>query len=615
MKFNSNTLNISLVLLILISFSSINSFIEPAFYREKVVLQDIKISQTVQSPNGIPISNAAIDEYIWFASTDGAGGAFITYERPSYYGQHVDPNGNFLWNVSGLNLNINGKWPRMQSDGYGGFFLVYDLYNQYGYDFDPDLYTMRFDSNGAKLWPGDNVNISTIEEDMEPSIDPHTPDLCSDGGGGVFVTWRDSRLGAKGIYIQRINATGTERWTLNGIRIMLGFYPKICPDGVNGAIVASQYGTDIYAQRINSTGDIQWIINGKNICTFSSDQFYPEICSDGVGGAIIAWEDNRYGAPHQSIYAQRINLNGDLQWDPNGIEIAQSSYYIEQLKIISDGSNGAIITWQDQRSGEWDIYAQKVNSSGNILWGVNGTAICTADSYQQFQQMCNDGSGGAIISWEDNRAIYDDNNLNIYAQRINSTGDIQWLTNGIPICKAFETQEKLSICPDNQGGAIITWDDYRDQNHDVYAQRVAGDGTILWLSENGIPTSNHPGDISLSKGSSGSIAWILLDDHGTGKYQLKVDNIPIDGFWYDWYNNSQILVPIDTSDAGIYNYTIEYYDIEYTFGVHDSVQVTITSNGNGTSIPYGHYYLLFGFLGIVSIIIAKRRKILSQSKI
>ena len=42
-------------------------------------------------------------------------------------------------------------------------------------------------------------------------------------------------------------------------------------------------------------------------------------------------------------------------------------------KLISDGSSGAIIIWSDYRSGtNPHIYAQRINSSGNVLWTADG---------------------------------------------------------------------------------------------------------------------------------------------------------------------------------------------------------------------------------------------------
>ncbi len=51
--------------------------------------------------------------------------------------------------------------------------------------------------------------------------------------------------------------------------------------------------------------------------------------------------------------------------------------------IVSDGSGGAIITWQDLRNGtNNDIYAQHVNASGVVQWTANGDTVCTAANDQ-----------------------------------------------------------------------------------------------------------------------------------------------------------------------------------------------------------------------------------------
>jgi hypothetical protein len=62
---------------------------------------------------------------------------------------------------------------------------------------------------------------------------------------------------------------------------------------------------DIYAQKINSTGSTIWDDNGKIICNALGDQWYPKIVSDGKEGAIITWQDHRNGLNYD-IYAQKI---------------------------------------------------------------------------------------------------------------------------------------------------------------------------------------------------------------------------------------------------------------------------------------------------------------------
>jgi hypothetical protein len=103
------------------------------------------------------------------------------------------------------------------------------------------------------------------------------------------------------------------------------------------------------------------------ICTESHSQEDPTIISDGSGGAIITWQDHRSG--NYDIYAQGISSLGATQWSANGVAICTASHDQVHPTIISDGSGGAIITWQDGRSGNYDIYAQRIYKDGKLSGG------------------------------------------------------------------------------------------------------------------------------------------------------------------------------------------------------------------------------------------------------
>jgi len=176
---------------------------------------------------------------------------------------------------------------------------------------------------------------------------------------------------------------------------------------------------DIYAQRVNSSGVVQWTANGVAICTAADDQRSPQIISDATAGAIITWYDGR-GGSNNDIYAQRVNSAGAVQWATNGVAIRTGFYDQLYPQITSDGSGGAIITWQDYRGVSYDAFAQRINSAGAVQWTANGVALCTASGDQLYPQITSDGSGGAIITWTDGRSGLTD----IYAQRVHSGGSL-----------------------------------------------------------------------------------------------------------------------------------------------------------------------------------------------
>ncbi|MFX0076956.1 MAG: hypothetical protein ACFE96_16035 [Candidatus Hermodarchaeota archaeon] len=404
--------------------------------------------------------------------------------------------------------------------------------------------------------------------------------ICSDGLGGVIVAWVDNRSGSLAIYAQRIDSTGAVKWTPNGTFISdtsENFYTEIdiCSDGVGGAILTWYNYTgggdsDIYAQRIDSDGIIQWTPQeGVPVCIEGSEQVSARLCSDGNEGAIIAWHDER---DSWSIYGQQIDSNGAPKWTGDGKRISPSlGTLIYTLKICSDDKGGAIIVWTNGTFGEFDILAQRVNSTGYINWTANGEIVCNAINDQVLGKICEDNLGGAFIVWEDKRnGPYD-----IYAQQINSSGKGQWTKNGEAICTADNEQRGAALCRDGLGGAIIAWDDDRINVDDVYAQRINSTGHAQWIPDGTLISSaeGENDDIEIAGDGLGG-AFITWEYENYGDYDIYAQHIDSTGttVWTDnglaicTVNNYQFNPQIYFNETGFaiivwYDYRNSNYDI------------------------------------------------------
>jgi hypothetical protein len=280
-----------------------------------------------------------------------------------------------------------------------------------------------------------------------------------------------------------VNASGTVQWTIDGVALSTATvylqYPQITSDGAGGAIVTWTDGrngnVDIYAQRVDASGTVQWAANGVSLCTATSSGQYPTIVSDGAGGAVVTWSDGRSGSS-LDIYAQRVNASGTVQWAANGVGLCTVPNHQQSPTIISDGEGGAVVTWYDYRSWNNDIYAQRVNASGVVQWTVNGVALCTATGDQSLPVIVSDGAGGAIVTWSDYRS----GDYDIYAQKVNASGSIRWAIDGVSLCTASGRQTIPAIVSDGAWGAIVAWNDDRNaDNRDIYAQRVDANGFAL----------------------------------------------------------------------------------------------------------------------------------------
>ncbi|MBI5477117.1 MAG: T9SS type A sorting domain-containing protein [Ignavibacteriales bacterium] len=315
------------------------------------------------------------------------------------------------------------------------------------------------------------------------------------------------------LLIQLFVGVAFSQWTNNPaentpicVKIFPQAYPAVVSDGSGGAIIVwcdlGADGGDIYAQRVDSSGFILWQTNGISICNASDLQYYPQSVSDGNGGAIVTWQDRRNGAFH--IYAQKVNGNGVVQWDSNGVAICTGRVGQDLPRIVSDGSGGAIIAWED--GTPYNLYAQRVDASGNLLWTTDGLAISTAAGNQYYPMMISDNVGGAIITWADFRNGTD---LNIYAQRINRSGEVQWLADGTPITDSSASESFPIIASDSASGAIIAWTDYRSNtSYDIYAQRIDSSGILKW-THHGVALCTAPKDqdycMIASDGANGAV--------------------------------------------------------------------------------------------------------------
>ncbi|MFX0059605.1 MAG: hypothetical protein ACFE8J_15010, partial [Candidatus Heimdallarchaeota archaeon] len=468
--------------------------------RQNIILRSLNTSQSnpqIQwGSNGTEICS----EFSWqvpagLCSDDLGNTIIVWYDNRhsgnlgDIYAQKVNSNGISLWDINGTVIceeNHGQGQIEMCCDGLGGAIIVWvDERDDLG-----DIYAQRVDSNGALLW---DINGTIICNDNSYQSDP---DLCRDGSGGAIITWTDERNGDQDIYAQRISAGGNTLWDYNGTAICnLAEYqggPVICSDDAGGAIIAwadwrvPGYGSDIYAQRIAGNGSMYWTENGTGICTsIDNNQDWFVMSSDGFGGAIIAWQDFRdIVYTGTDIYVDRINKNGISQWNVDGKAICTILPDQYSPYLCVDNSGGAIIAWSDGRGGmvtDYDIYAQKLDPNGNIQWASNGKCVCNASYGQWISGVINDGKGGAIILWRDERNGDED----VYIQRLNSEGDALWYWSGLVICNADNEQDDAFLINDGKGGAIITWSDLRNDAGDIYAQRVIYTPTTV--EENGIP--------------------------------------------------------------------------------------------------------------------------------
>lgn len=447
--------------------------------------------------------------------SDGTGGTYIAWQdlrSGSYdiYMQHMSSQGAELWTSGGLNVcNASGDqmYPALMLDA-GGVVVV--TWSDFRSGNNYDIYAQRLSSVGNPLWTANGLVVCNA------ALDQLMPKIVYVGSNSSIISWVDGRSGTNDIYSQRMNGLGAPQFAANGIAVCnaTGNQSNLVTitDNANGVILAWEdfrngSFADIYCQRINGSGIDQWTTNGVAVCTDAAIQYGPQITLDLGGFLVVTWSDNRSAS--YDIYGQQLNSSGATQWTANGLAICNATGAQDGARVGIDGVGGYFVSWTDSRSGTSDdIYAQRLNSAGAGQWTANGVSVCNATGNQGNPAMLSVASTGAYITWTDFRGGA---TSDIYAQFINFAGSVQWTTNGIAVSNPTGNQS-APVIVSKTGGAVILWNDRRNGNFDIYIQGVCSSGTLGTAP----PTNTTPSQsmtvcvgatTTLSATGSGTIGW------------------------------------------------------------------------------------------------------------
>ncbi len=409
-----------------------------------------------QAIGGPPITRAPGNQFQTDILPDGSGGAFVVWDDRrdalangvDVYAQHVLADGQIApgWPANGLAIATG---PRDQDrghllpDGAGGVYVVWDDDQISGHR----ILLQRLNSDGslAAGWPAGGIHLR--DSPGAGARGAGNGGLVPDGAGGCLVLWADggSGLGHE-IYAQRVTSAGQ----------------------VAGG----------------------WPANGKLIAGASSTNYYRGaffVASDGAGGAYFAWGGtSTLEALDDDVYAAHVLADGSLPpgWPANGLPVCVQPDWQPLTSTVPDGAGGLLLAWYDHRTYPPRVYVQRLNPDGSLPagWQANGNPISDVPGYQARPRLAPDGAGGAFVAFEEAFQNYG------YVQRVrgNGTRPPGWPSAGLRLVDpaAGSSQRELAIAPDGSGGAVVVWNDTRNGiGSQLYAQRYTGaDPTAVQMS-------------------------------------------------------------------------------------------------------------------------------------
>ena len=465
------------------------------------ILSSLSICQFDWSDNGIGIRQGYHIEWQRTADVGNNGEIIFAWSDTrdggrDIYAKKIDTNGNELWNSEGqVIVEAPGRQedPQLVNDGNGGAYVIWKDYRDEPDD--GDFYAQHILSDGSLAWDPLGVALTSVSGKQT------SPNLCVDGQGGAFAIWKDESLEAGVPPLYGTHLGPNQEDIINpGVGVLLnssnlnygGVSLEVSAAG--SAILVWSYNInddDIYAQRIDTSCNTLWSTPQEGGIVVSNDdgnQSSSRVTYYNEQASIVAWEDDRSG--DDDIYAQFIYMDGTVLYE-NDLLVCAATDRQFKPRVKAD-SQGAIVVWSDLRDNAGAIpvnnhvYAQKITIENGLMWDSEVAIAVDAQSSSfgvdhSDVRLSVDGLGGGLITWLTDQF---DDKYDVSFQHIDSSGQILLEENGLLVTNIENKQEAPVVRSDAEGGAFIVWGDYRVGSPGVYLQHIQLSGNIS-LTDNG----------------------------------------------------------------------------------------------------------------------------------
>jgi hypothetical protein len=167
----------------------------------------------------------------------------------------------------------------------------------------------------------------------------------------------------------------------NNLIVGFGQDPHICSDSAGGCYITYDYNSTSYPrwlalERLDKYGYKPWGIN-KQILGELPEQWQAEIIEDGEGGVIVSYQDNEWIPPtyfNSKVRVQKVDSSGNFLWGQTGVRVSLETINHSGQNLVSDGDGGCVIAWAD-----WDgeISINRINRLGERVWGDTGIVLAS----------------------------------------------------------------------------------------------------------------------------------------------------------------------------------------------------------------------------------------------
>jgi hypothetical protein len=327
-----------------------------------------------------------------------------------------------------------------------------------------DLYGALVTPDGSVLGGAGFAIATGLNSQEEPAV--------GFGGSTFYVAWSEQDAGEQSAVHGTPVSTGGVVADPGGTLLSAApdhqRTPAVVFDGANFLVAWTDERSgpsDIYGTRVSPAGAVL-DPDGIAISTAANDQFQVALASAGTG-AIATWTDQRGGSTSET-WGTSVDQDGEVA-NAEGLQISPTGDRAGRSRLAFDGTN-FLVVWTNASSFVNDVRGARITPAGSVL-DPAGITISNAADDQENLALAFDGTNFLVV-WEDYRADDPD----IYGARVTPAGVLLDAT-GLPL--AVTDEDETDPVVGSAGGAfLVAWTELLefDGERDVRAVRVTGAG-------------------------------------------------------------------------------------------------------------------------------------------
>ncbi|MBX3470202.1 MAG: exo-alpha-sialidase [Planctomycetes bacterium] len=263
--------------------------------------------------------------------------------------------------------------------------------------------------------------------------------------------------------------------------------------------------SDLFFRR-STDGGLTWSPDARLNAPAVGWRFQSSVAISGPR-VVVAWTDSR-GGPWD-IYV-KTSVDGGATWAPE-VRLNEDVGLVLRLDpVVAVSGDRVVVGWQDQRSGDADIYV-KTSADGGATWTAD--VRLNSDSTTSIQDWPAVGLSGdqVIVAWRDDRHGHSD----IYYRRSADLG-MTWTADARLNTNVGTTAQSFPALGRSGDLVVAAWTDAAD-----ICYRTSADGGETWSAVAVLSTSTTGSRTRATVSASGDrvvVAWV---DTRTGTMDIR----------------------------------------------------------------------------------------------